>query len=468
MGVLIPGWIALGSLYLLVMAGGGRFLHEERQNGWGYLDLTALQYEFWPSITHLHMQPPLLNFLAGWTLGDAGIARLTWLYALAAFVTVALVVDTLLISGVRGRWAALGGVAYALLPATSIYAFFPYNTTLTALFASTAIWGVARSRTMPVLGASVSAFGAVGLFTIRASFLWIVVLAWIAALAWFVLRKSSGINRWIGGVGLGSMAVLVLVVQGHYLTSFQSWTLSTWSSENIANGMLRLGLTEGIKAELSSQDPCFAELVTGAWQPVSAYRSCLANAGPIVTGASVVDQEFKTAPPDTLNYNYGLRRAIEPSWASFVRTALVNEPQAFIRLTLGTQAAPGTIQLFLGRSDGVYTTLSIQKQAAPAVWSALGIWSAVFPWAAWVLVVVGSVVGVLAKSARPPRVFWWATALLVVHAAPSVLGEYGENARFRAEMDSVLLVAAALAIGVLVRIVSERRSVIPRKPASVD
>ena len=102
-GPFVPGWVALGALYLLVLAGGGRFLHEERLNGWGYLDLTALQYEFWPSIVNLHMQPPLLNFLAGWTLGEAGIARLTWIYALAAFTTVALVVDTLVLSGVRRR-----------------------------------------------------------------------------------------------------------------------------------------------------------------------------------------------------------------------------------------------------------------------------------------------------------------------------------------------------------------------------
>ena len=456
-GAFLPGWFALGALYLLVLAGGGRFLHEERQNGWGYLDLTALQYEFWPSITSLHSQPPLLNLLVGWTQGDAGLSRLTWIYALAAFVTVALVVDTLVLARVRQRWAALAGLAYALLPATVIYAFFPYNTTLTALFASAAIWGVARARTMPVIGVSISALGATGLFTIRASFVWIVVLLWIAALAWLLFGRSSSDRKWIGGVVLGAMAAFVLVVQGHYLTSFQSWTLSTWSSENIANGMLRLGLTEEAKAELAAQDPCFAELATGAWQPVGAYQSCLANVTSVLSGTSVLDQEFKTAPPDTLNYNYGLRRAIEPSWAEFARTAISKEPQAFLRLTLGTEAAPGTIQLFLGRSDDVYTTLAIQKQAAPAVWNALGVWSAVFPWVAWILVIAGALVGLVFRSVRPPAVFWWAAVLLVAHAGPSVLGEYGENARFRAEMDSVLIVAAVIAAGVLMRAVTRSR-----------
>ena len=453
----VPGWIVLGALYLLVLAGGGRFLHEERLNGWGYLDLTALQYEFWPSITHLHMQPPLLNFLAGLTLGDAGITRLTWLYALAASLTVALVVDTLVLSGIRQRWAALAGAAYALLPSTVIYAFFPYNTTLTALFAIAAIWGIARARTTPVLGVSISALGATGLFTIRASFVWVVVLAWIAALAWVLFRRSSSDRKWIGGAVLGAMSAFVLVVQGHYLTSFQSWTLSTWSSENIANGMLRLGLTEETKAELAAQDPCFADLITGAWQPVGAYQACLVNVRSVPVGASVLDQEFKSAPPDTLNYNFGLRRAIEPSWAAFVRTAIREEPLAFVRLTLGTEAAPGTIQLFLGRSDDVYTTLAIQKQASPAVWNVLGVWSAVFPWVAWILVIAGAAVGLVFRSVRPPAVFWWAAALLVVHAGPSVLGEYGENARFRAEMDSVLIVAAVIAVGVLMRAVTRNR-----------
>jgi len=454
----LPGWLVLSALYLLVRAGGGRFLHEERLNGWGYLDLAALENEFWPSITNLHMQPPLLNALTGVTLGEAGVMRLTWLYALAAFATVALVVDTLRLAGMRERWAALAGVLYALLPSTVIYAFFPYNPTLIALFASLAVWGVALVSRRPALGVSISALGAIGLFTIRASFLWVVVLAWLIALAVLLVRRARRGSRWPGGVVLALLGAFVIVVQGHYVLSFQSWTLSTWSSENLANGMLRLGLTEEAKAELAGRDPCFAELATGAWQPARAYVSCFGNIDSLISGATVVDEEFKSFPPDTLNYNYGLRRAIEPSWAEFVRSGLALEPTAFVRLTLGTEAAPGTIELFLGRSDAVYSTLDIQKQAAPGVWSALGIWSAAFPWLAWALVLFASGVALFVRSARPAGVFWWAGALLVVHAAPSVLGEYGENARFRAETDPVLMIAAVLAIGVLARAVMALRT----------
>lgn len=456
----VPGWIALAALYVLVRVGGGRFLHEERLNGWGYLDLAALENEFWASITHLHIQPPLLNALAGLTLGDSGVVRLTWIYALAAFVTVALVVDTLVLAGVRQRWAALAGVGYALLPATVIYAFFPYSPTLIALFASFAVWGVAQARTKPVWGVSISALGAVGLFTIRASFLWIIALAWIVALGVLLVRSSRQGRKWPGAVVLGASGAFVLVLQGHYLLSFQSWTLSTWSSENLANGMLRLGLTDEAKSELAAQDPCYAELITGAWQPATAYQSCFGNISSLVSGATVVDEEYKSAPPDTLNYNYGLRRAIEPSWAQFVRDGLALEPQAVVRLTLGIESAPGTVELFLGRSDDVYPIFSMQKQAAPAVWNALGVWSAVFPWVAWALVLVGAVVGVVVRSARPPSVFWWAGALLVLHAIPSVVGEYGENARFRAEMEPVLVIAAVLALGVMgsaVRRASQRQ-----------
>ncbi len=447
--VFVPGWLVLGGLYFLVLAGGGRFLHEERLNGWGYLDITSLQYDYWDSLANLHTQPPLLNALVGFTLGDEGVVRLTWIYALSAFATVGLVVGTLLLAGVSQRWASLGGVAYALLPATVLYAFFPYNVTLTAFFAAVAIWGVALARKRPTLGVSASACGAVALFTIRAPFAWIFVLFWVLALAVLLLRSVQHGSRWPGAIVLGLLMALVVVIQGHYLLSFQSWTLSTWSSENLSNGLLRLGLSEEAKAHLAGQDPCFAELTTGAWQPVSAYRSCLANVNSVLTGASVVDQEYKTAPPDVLNYNYGLRQAIEPSWAAFVRSGLRIDPQAVPRLAFGTGNAPGTVVLFLGRSDDVYTTLAMQKQAAPRVWEVLGAWSAVFAWIAWALVLAGALTGLLARRSRPPVVFWWAGALLVFHAVPSVLGEYGENARFRAELDSVLVVAATLACVVI-------------------
>jgi hypothetical protein len=467
--VSLPGMTVLGVLYAVVAFGEGRFLFEERQNGWGFLDLTALQYDYWGSLVNLHMQPPLLNALVGWTSGDAGITRLIWIYAIAVFVTVGLVGHTLLLTGLPRLWAAFAATAYALLPATVIFAFFPYGTTLIAFFAILAIWGVALLPRQLLVGVAVSAIGMTALFMIRATFIWVVVLGWLIALAVVLLRQRSacgpagsqvsghGARRWPAVVVLVACASIVVVVQGHYFVSFQSWTLSTWSSENLGNALLRLGLTEPKKEELAQRDACYAQLVTGAWQPTGAYQACLSEDVDPLSGASVLDEEFKTAPLDTLNYNYGLRRTVEPQWNRFVREALAAEPQAIWRLTTGTPQAPGTVQLFLGRSDDVYTTLSIQKQSAPMLWEILGYWSAVFPYLAWLLVLLGLTFGVLVRHRKPSPVLWWALVLLIIHAVPSILGEYGENARFRAELDPVLVVAAVISVSWVINALRSQR-----------
>jgi hypothetical protein len=38
----------------------------------------------------------------------------------------------------------------------------------------------------------------------------------------------------------------------------------------------------------------------------------------------------------------------------------------------------------------------------------------------------------------------------VMHAVPSIFGDYGENQRFRAELDPVLMVAMVVGLGALV------------------
>lgn len=448
----LPGLAVLVGVYLVAVLRGGRFLFEERFNIMQALDQPAVAADTWGSLLDLHAQPPLMNAL--YALTDATPERLGWVLLVAALATTAMVVDTVRVA--RGRAVGcVAGLLYALLPATVLYALFPYSTTMTALFAMVTLWGVARIRTWPASGVAISAVGVLGLFLVRASFVWLLAIGWLVVLGVVLARaRVPRLRAVLAGSALLVAAVGVGVVQVHYSTAFGIPTLSSWSAENVSNALVKGGLTEEGRALLAAQDPCFAELLaTGAWGPVEAYPSCVGPDDDYPRGAAVLDQPLKTPPASAVNFNAGARLALAEDWNAFVRSALADDPGALIRVALGTETSPGSLSIFLSRADVYYQTLDLQKAGTPWFWNLLGLWSAAFPFLAWTIVLAAAVRAAIQRASRAwlPASFWFALALLVLHAVPSVFGDLGENNRFRAEFDPVLLTAAVIGLGALVR-----------------
>ena len=450
----LPGAAIVLAVYAITVARGGRFLFEERFLVMQALDPRSLGNDPIPSVLSLHTQPPLMNAL--YALTDSAPERLGWIMLAAAVVTTLLVVDTVRASGRGDRWAAAAGALYALLPATVLYALFPYSTTVTALFAIVTVWGVARIRTWHGVGVAISAAGMGGLFLTRASFTWWVALGWLIALAVLAIRqRGHAVAR---ALAIGMLVVVgagVVAVQAHYWAAFRVPTLSSWSGENLSNALIEVGLSDEAKASLSSQDPCFAQLIAaGAWAPTDVYGPCLDPAEEVRAGTPALDLVERPAPSMGINYNAGARLRLSDDWARFARAAVVTEPTALVRVAVGNAELEGSLARFLGRSDVYFETLDIQKASTPWLWNLLALWSAAFPVLAWLVVVAAAVRGLVQRRSRAwlPREFWFALALLLVHAVPSIIGDYGENQRFRAELDPVLVVAMVLGLGALVTV----------------
>lgn len=450
----LPGAVLVLAIYAVTVARGGRFLFEERFLVMQALDPRSLGNDPVPSLLSLHTQPPLMNAL--YALTDSAPERLGWLMLAAALLTTLLVVDTVRASGRADRWAAAAGALYALLPATVLYALFPYSTTVTALFAMVTVWGVARIRTWHGVGVALSAAGMGGLFLTRASFTWWVALGWLVALAVLAVRgRGPAVARALAIATLVLVGAGVVAVQAHYWAAFRVPTLSSWSGENLSNALIEVGLSDQAKASLSSQDPCFAQLIAaGAWAPTDVYGPCLNPADEVKAGTPVLELTERPAPSMGINYNAGARLRLSDDWARFARAAIVTEPTALVRVAVGNAELEGSLARFLGRSDVYFETLDIQKTSTPWLWNLLGLWSAAFPVLAWLVVVAAALRGLLQRSTRGwlPREFWFAVVLLLVHAVPSVVGDYGENQRFRAELDPVLVVAMVLGLGALVTV----------------
>ena len=457
----VPGPIIWLLLYFGILHNGGRFLYEERFGLMQALDPNAVAQQFWPSLMTLHTQPPLLNGLYALTDGPDAPRTLGLIYAVASMITILMVIHTVRLVGLAAPWAAVAGVMYAMLPGTVLYSLFPYSTTVVALFMIACIWGVALSRLRPGFGIVVSGLAATGLFLTRASFAWAFALAWLVALG-FLLRRLGPLRREAGAIGvLATCAVVIVVLQAHYLTAFGTPTLSSWSGQNLYGAVSELGLSPEAKAALAAESPCFAELVAvGAWQPASAYPVCLGESGTPISGSIALDETDKRSPGVGINHNSGELLLLSERWSALSRAALMQEPAAEWRLIAGSDGRDGSLALFLGRSDIYYETLDLQKTFAPWMWSALGAWSWIFPKLAWAILLLALLRAAVDRAARRrvPTAFWFASGLLIFHAAVSVAAEYGENQRFRAEADPVLVVAALLAF---VSLLDWRRGAVP-------
>ena len=450
----LPGAAILLALYAVTVARGGRFLFEERFLIMQALDPRSLGNDVIPSLLSLHIQPPLMNAL--YFLTDSAPERLGWVMLAAALATTVLVVDTVRASGRGDRWAAAAGAFYALLPATVLYSLFPYSTTVTALFAMVTVWGVARIRTWHGAGVALSAMGMGGLFLTRASFTWWVALAWLAVLAVLAIRaRGHAAARTVAIATVVLVGAGVVAVQVHYWAAFRVPALSSWSGENLSNALIEVGLSDEAKAALSGQDPCFAQLIAArAWGPADLYGPCLDPADEVKAGTPVLELAERPGPSMGINYNAGNRLRLADDWTRFAQAAVMAEPSALVRVVVGNGELDGSLARFLGRSDVYFETLDIQKASTPWLWNILALWSAAFPVLAWLVVLAAAVRALVQRATRAwlPREFWFASALLVVHAVPSILGDFGENQRFRAELDPVLVVAMVLGLGALVTV----------------
>jgi hypothetical protein len=450
----LPGIAIVLAVYAITVSRGGRFLFEERFLVMQALDPRSLGNDPLPSLLSLHTQPPLMNGL--YALTDSAPERLGWIMLASAVTTTLLVVDTVRASGRGDSWATVAGALYALLPATVLYALFPYSTTVTALFAMVTVWGVARVRTWHGFGVAISAAGMGGLFLTRASFTWWVALGWLVGLTVLAVRQRG--HAAARALAIGMLVLVgagVVAVQAHYWAAFRVPTLSSWSGENLSNALIEVGLSDDAKAALSSQDPCFAQLIAaGAWAPTEVYGPCLDPADEVKAGTPALDLVERPAPSMGINYNAGSRLRLSDDWARFARAAVAAEPTALVRVAVGNAEFEGSLARFLGRSDVYFETLDIQKASTPWLWNLLALWSAAFPVLAWLVVSAAAVRGLVQRTSRAwlPREFWFALVLLLMHAVPSVIGDYGENQRFRAELDPVLIVAMVLGLGALVTV----------------
>lgn len=445
----------------------------EGPGSWHYLGPHLLTDKLVESLLALHVQPPGLNAIRGidLILTPGSHLLFTSIYLVLMLATVWIVVDTLIELGLRPLWAGAVGVVFALLPATVLFAFSANSTLPTMTGCALAVWGVARLRRQPALGAVVSAIGVLVLFTFRSSFTWFFAAVWLVGLAWR-LRPSRGITgHWsrMGLTGVAGAAVFVIALQAHYAGSFGLVTLSSWTGENVFKALRQsnhLHVTPEAMAAASQLGPCHASLVTNiaeggdvAWQPVAFYAlpGCAELMPTELTGIEALDSPSADGVDDGAgrgNFNWSGRLQASAVFTDVMRVVVREDPKQLVYMAVaGGPTGPRDAGLSIYLAPPEDSAFMTGRRPAYPNKTFGGVMSLYFGPVTLFLAAAGVALALSRRDRsrlRPQPVFWFGASLIGYHVAVSTLVEYGENNRFQAEISPVLVVVAALVVWAVV------------------
>lgn len=427
-----------------------------------FLEPKALKSAPLASILNLHTQPPLLNSI---TALDLIISPRTHLFAALTLLVLvgfalALVVDCLRMMRLSMTVQTLGGVVFAVLPASVVYALFFYNTALVVFGVSVTLWGSIAMRSRPLLGVCVTSIGAALLVLTRPSFVWPAALLWIGWHLFCSVRicgGSAAVMRRL--IPVFSAVVVILGVQAHYFVQFGLVGMSSFTGQNIANGLVQsdalfsrgeVRVPESALRRLQDR-PCQLSLVaslrdgTAPLWDSDGFRSlpgCSALPSLPARGVRVWDSPIKAAPLESMvNPNSSESLVAGRQWQSAVFYLLVSDPRPLVRMAfISDVLGPSGLVLYLGSAE-VYDPVMPIRSAHPL--SGIGrVISLPFAPLALILGAVGSLLAWRVRGLRrvpiPSLGPTW--VLVGYHVLVSVLGEWGEGMRFQAEITPALLV----------------------------
>jgi hypothetical protein len=460
-----PGALLALALWLITIVRwqAGDYVSQEMDALWQSAGRENLTNDPFGTLSVLHIQPPGMNALFALDLAvtPTSHAFLLGMNLLAMLAAIVVIVDTLRRFGASAWLSMSAGIAYALLPSTVIYSQWAYSVSLIAFFSVAAVWGISFMRTHAAVGAIVSTSAIALAALTRPSYTTVLVVVWLVGVAVLLFRSASP-RRWVGLGGLAAVAVAVAAVQLHYLVSFGLPTMSSWSGENLAKALSTsqsLTITDGARREIES-DLCRSQMLEAYerdelnrwdWRAFRDLPACAELSGLPTRGVAAWDGPTKGASGQE-NFVYSERLVASREWTRMMTTIVRNDPWQLVRMATTTDFGPRNsgLGLYLSPAEDYPFVKDIRDAHPLAV--PLGLWSLLFPAFAWTLVIVGVVLAITRRNS-PLRsaVFGAGVFLATYHLAVNVLFEYSENMRYRAEIDSVLMVLAAIVISSVVR-----------------
>jgi hypothetical protein len=448
----IPGALAYIATYLWVSIR-GTFDWAIVDSYYQSLGSEVLSAEPAKSLLALHIQPPGLNALYAVVLAIPGEPE-TYLQAtffLAGLLTIVFVVMALLLLRVSNVIAMVAGVVMGAVPSTVLYALWPYNTTLIALFVSAALFGMALSRTRVVLGSSVFVVSVVAIFFTRPSLVWLIA---VAAVFLPVLLGPKQARKKLALVSIAG-ASLILSLQAYHLVAFGSWSTSSWTGQSVVKGLIWSGQVTADDVRIAAgNDPCLLSLAKELefWGSLEQVHPECFEYRSVPFGDALALKDGIKDGTGSVQLNSLRHLEIAPAWRSLALELVKAHPLAFPQMVLGV--GPGQTSLEMTLLPGYqFHPLNDNLVAGTPILSVSRPLGVLLPVGGLTLILVLGVGIIAARRNQWPEFATFITAgLFTIHGlVTSVVPEFGENNRFFVEVYPALIVGSAIAVSVVYR-----------------
>jgi len=427
---------------------------------WQSLGVHALSTDLIGSLGVLHTQPPGLNLIYAfdlWVTPESHLA-LAGMYFIFTAATIWMIADVLLRFGISRKWAGSAALLYSILPATVLYTLWPFTTTACAFFTTLAVWGTSILASHRITGVAVSGLGALALVLTRASFTLPFLLIWLGCLAFIVLRKDKTRKVFASLTLIAAIGISGIALQVHYSIAFGIPTMSSWSGENLAKALTYSGARTVTPEAIQrvDTDPCAVEMIEAwqagklrMWNPAEfdALPACAKLPTPVLNGVASWDEPLKVGSTSE-NFNYSRRLMISKEWSTVVTAVVRERPSQLLKMALSSGTGPreSSLGVFLGPAEDYPGVTSIREKLVTA--QPAGFLSLLIAPAMLFLMCVGLALALFGRAASLRRnpVFWFIYGIAAYQIFVSVLFEYGENMRFQAEIEPVLIIGGFIGL----------------------
>jgi hypothetical protein len=421
-----------------------------RSGPWQLLPKDVLANEPIQSLWYLHIQPLGFNFVTLLLDRIGPTGELIWQVFIIAATSVSIWMSTGLVSEWTNQLSMgiLVGVIYALLPGTHLYAMWYFYTQPTSIALVFMAYGVVKGRTSGKSSYFIlSMFSVTTLFLWRSSILWFMAVIWIVFVLYLAIKdlpkKMNQKRAKLLIFGSLFISIIFLLTAKNFIL-FGSSSQSSWAPENFAKVLLYTA-SEKELSQIASQDPCFEELINvGVFKDISYYPVCTSDYEPDLKSESsalvLIDQIWPDGIP---NFNGAKRFALQSKWRDFDTALVKSDPKIIFRALWPSFSAErrGSIVQFISISTD-YVFLEDNRRALGSIGR---IWEIGTSWIPPLSLVFWSYFLVFRRNIRDilkenKETQLGISVFMLILLLEYIFLEIGENQRYRAELEPLILV----------------------------
>jgi hypothetical protein len=434
---------------------GLRFLYW-REGPWQFIPTSELHADPVSNVFFFHGQPPAFNALLYVFDNFGAYAPIVW----HTVFVIGTSFQIWMISKLIWYWtnnkviSLIGPSIYALLPGTHLFSMWLFYTQPVAILLTITIWSlVSGNEKAKTWYFSLSNFGMLILFLWRSSIVWPIAILWLCTISAILIKRRKQATSKVFIISLAitlfcTSTIGILTLKNQQV--FKVQTQSSWVYENFAKVILYSVSKDELKIA-SQGNSCFKELaIIGTFQDIRKYPTCVSESSTDTLSLPHVESLDKIVWSNgDLNYNYKGRLLLGQKWKEFAIKIIEANPKIIFRTlwpSFSDQRRGSVVQFLWPSTDYKFISEKTEKLGDfGRDWMFTFAW---IPLASLILIMYSILIAIVRKSHRPRyfRSYIASLSLVAYLSFTYIFLEIGENQRYRAELDPLLISLAAIGL----------------------